>query len=322
MKGEHIMPDTKKQSSLMSVLTICAIFIALLSFLLPYVSINFFGTHTMSGIDFIIEAIDDEEMPALLAVICPVLSVTGLIFAFTSMKSSKASVGTIISSGIGMIVMIVAMSDGDWDIIVALDYAAIGFYLYEVMSFAAVVLPAVSMYMSKNTVSGEVNRTPTPAPKPTPKPVPPVPGPIPAKKVICPKCKTEQEKDAAFCRFCGTPINNSKPIPPKPTPAPEPGPNPVPTPTPIAKAKDGKVMCPHCGARHMMGTTNCKYCGTAIVGTSHAKADPVVVEDPIPAPVYKPISTSKAGRKAVCPHCGARQSEDAINCKYCGTAMK
>lgn len=316
------MPDTKKQSSLMSVLTICAIFIALLSFLLPYVSINFFGTHTMSGIDFIIEAIDGEEMPALLAVICPMLSVTGLIFAFTSMKSRKASVGTIISSGLGMIVMIVAMSDGDWDIIVALDYAAIGFYLYEVMSFAAVVLPAVSMYMSQNTVSGEVNRVPTPAPKPIPKPVPPVPGPTPTKKTVCPKCKATQEKDAAFCRFCGTPINNGKPIPPKPAPSPEPRPKPAPAPAPVVKAKDGKVMCPHCGARHVVGTIRCKYCGTAISGTSGPQANPVVAEKPVSAPVYKPTTTGKTGRKAVCPHCGARQGEDVINCKYCGTAMK
>ena len=314
------MSDTKKQSSLMSVLTICAIFIALLSFLLPYVSISFFGTHTWSGIDLITEAIDDEEMPAMLAAACPLLSVVGLIFAFVSMKSTKASVGTIFTSGIGMIVMIVAMSDNDWDYVVYLDYASTGFYLYEIMSAAAVVLPAVSLHASKNTVQVDAGSAPISAPRPAPKPVSPASGPIPVKKTICPKCKAEQEKNAAFCRFCGTPINSSRPVPPKPAPAPGPVSNPGSTPTsrPAPKTKDGKVICPHCGARHMVGTANCKYCGTAITGTSGPKANSAVIEDPIP----RPTATSKAERKAICPHCGARQSLEVTKCKYCGTPMR
>ena len=43
---------------------------------------------------------------------------------------------------------------------------------------------------------------------------------------------------------------------------------------------------------------------------------------PAPTPTPSPSSAPAPGRKAVCPHCGARQSEDAVNCKYCGTAMK
>lgn len=316
------MSDTKKHSSLMAILAVCTVFVALISFFLPFVSISFFGTYSYSALELIEEIIDYPEFPDVGVLISLVCTILGIVFSLLALKKRGMEVGTIITSAVGMIFMIVAMTSDIGLGQSAIDYAAIGFYLYEIASLAAIVLSISARYISKSAESSADGRIPSPAPKPAPKPVPPAPGPIPAKKAICPKCKTEQEKDAAFCRFCGTPINNSKPIPPKPTPAPEPGPNPVPTPTPIAKAKDGKVMCPHCGARHMVGTTNCKYCGTAIVGTSYAKADPVVVEDPISAPVYKPISTSKAGRKAVCPHCGARQSENAINCKYCGTAMK
>ena len=150
----------------------------------------------------------------------------------------------------------------------AIDYAAIGFYLYEIASLAAIVLSISARYISKSAESSADGRIPSPAPKPAPKPVPPAPGPTPTNKAICPKCKAVQEKDAAFCRFCGTPINNSKPIPAKPTPMPNPTPNPSPTPAPVPKpapkTKDGKVVCPHCGARQSEDAINCKYCGTAM----------------------------------------------------------
>lgn len=306
------MPDTKKGSSPISVLTICAIFIALLSFLLPYVSINFFGVHTISGIAFIVEAIEYEELPAMLVVICPVLSVAGLIFAFASMKSSKVSVGTIVSSGIGMIIMIVAMSGGDLDIIVALDYAGIGFYLYEVMSFAAVVLPAVSLYMSKGTTLGKDDPISTPKPNPAPKP-------SSLTKKICPKCKKEQDKDASFCRFCGTPLGESTAAPPAPKPDPKPAPKSAPKDDPI---KNRKVICPHCGARHIEGTTKCKYCGTLFDGNESVSPKPGPVPHPNPAatPAPNPAPLKKDG-KVICPHCGARQKEDTAKCKYCGTPI-
>ena len=178
-------------------------------------------------------------------------------------------------------------------------------------SFATIILAISARSMSKNTGSSDADKAPTPAPALGSMPKPPVSAPIPVKKVVCPKCNAEQDKNAAFCRFCGTPINNSKPVPtePGPTPVPAPIPDPAPTPKPAPKTKDGKVMCPHCGARHTAGTSSCKYCGTAIMD-EHNTSYP------------KPISVSKSERKAICPHCGARQSESAVTCKYCGTAMK
>ena len=322
------MSDTKKHSSLSATLAVCTLFVALISFFLPFVSINFLGKHSFSTIELIKEIIDHPEFPEAGLLISLVCTILGIVFSLLALKNRGMAVGTIITSAVGMVFMIVLMTDKSGYGLSLIDYAGIGFYLYEIASLAAILLSISARHTSKSAESSADGRIPSPAPKPAPmpapKPVPPAPGPIPTKKTICPNCKAEQKNDAAFCRFCGTPINNSKSISPKPAPAPEPRPNPVPTPTSTstAKAKDGKVMCPHCGARHVTGTTYCKYCGTAIVETSHAKADPVLVEDPIPAPVYKPISTNKAERKAICPHCGARQSEDAINCKYCGTAMK
>lgn len=42
---------------------------------------------------------------------------------------------------------------------------------------------------------------------------------------------------------------------------------------------------------------------------------------PAPTPSFSPTPVEKTARKAVCPHCGARQSAEATQCKYCGTPM-
>lgn len=317
------MYDPKKQSSLMATLAVCAVFVALISFFLPFVSINFFGTHSYSALELIEEIIDYPEFPDIGVLISLICTVLGIVFSLLAVKKRGMEIGTIVTSAVGMILMIMAMTSDIGLGLSAIDYAAIGFYLYEMASLAAIVLSVSARYISKHEKPSADGEIPTPAPKPAPNPVPPVPRPTPTNKVVCPKCKAALEKDAAFCRFCGTPINNCKPVPPKPTPEPKPAPkpDPKPSPKPGPKKKDGKVICPHCGARHMAGTTSCKYCGTTITGTSGPKDDPVVIEEPISVPVYKPTSTSKPGRKAVCPHCGARQSAEATKCKYCGTSM-
>ena len=302
----------------MAMLAVCAVFVAFVSFFLPFVSISFIGTYSYSAIELIEEIIDYPEFPYVGVPISLICTILGIIFSLLALRIRGMEVGTIITSAVGMLIMIVAMISDLGLGISAINYAAIGFYLYEIASLAAIILSVSARYTSKSADASADGGIPSPAPKPTPKPVPPAPGPIPTKKTICPKCKAEQEKDAAFCRFCGTPINNSKKKP-YPEPDPEPGPEldpeldpvPGPGPTPPPKPKDGKVICPYCGARQLAGTTTCKYCGTAITGVSSSKVDPV-----------KPISAGKPGKKAVCPHCGARQNEGISNCKYCGTAMK
>lgn len=272
----------KQKSSLMSVLAICALFVVLLSFLLPYVSVNFFGTHTLSGVDFIVTSVEGEEFPAKLAVVCPLLAVISMFCAFLAVKSTKASIGTIALSIVGMIVMIVAMADDDWDIIVAIDYASTGFYLFEVMNFTAIILSIASIYMGKNEKNGEDKRE------------------IVTNKKVCPKCKAEQDKNAAFCRFCGTPLTGGK----------------ITTHESGSKSinKKSKAICPHCGARNIEETEKCKYCGTSMDG-SKLLYDKTVQKS-------SNIMTEKRKERVICPHCGARQQENAIQCKYCGTQIR
>ena len=93
---------------------------------------------------------------------------------------------------------------------------------------------------------------PTPDPKPTPAPAP-KPAPAPVAKTFCtnPACRKELDKNAAFCRFCGTSV--------MPMPKPEP-----PKPAPPKPAPAGKVICPHCGAKQPAENEKCKYCGTPL----------------------------------------------------------
>lgn len=305
------MPDTKKQSSIMAALTICVVFVALISFFLPLYSVNFFGTYSYSGFDAVMDAMDDPEFPELGIALCLACSIIGMGCSLMAMKNSKAGIGTIVTSAVGMILMIVAMSD-DSDILKAIDYAAVGFYLFEIMHFAAIILSAATIYKSKTTALETNVVKPTPAPVPEPAPAP---KPVASAKHTCPKCKAEQEKDAVFCRFCGASLGTSKPVSvPNPIPCPAPDPKPAPI------KKDGKVICPHCGARHAEGTVKCKYCGTAFSGTIGGVSSESIPE-PYPMFIPKPAPVDKPAKKAVCPHCGARQGSDVVNCKYCGTPM-
>ena len=287
-----------KQLSQMPILAVGTALLAFISLFLPLISINFLGSHSYStmdifeglgGIGGILEDLEPASVSLLLVLVCTLLA---LIFSPYARKNKKAGTGTIIVSVIGMILMLVIMT---YDLglgIKGMDYAGIGFYLYELASLATVVLTACAVRASNHTTSvvhapmpSEPVHTPPPAaepkyaPAPAPKPMPnpsPKPTPVPA---------------------------------PKPTPVPGPKPTPVspPVPRPEPKAKDDMVICPRCGAKQVAGTISCRYCGTGFGGTSIKKPH---------APV------KKEERRAICPHCGARQSEENLKCKYCGTPMR
>lgn len=82
----------------------------------------------------------------------------------------------------------------------------------------------------------------------------------------------------------------------------------TPAPKTVVKA------CPVCHAELDKDVKFCRMCG-AVVGDDNKYFPPSPTPTPAPSPV------PKSERKAICPHCGARQSEDNIKCKYCGTFM-
>lgn len=235
------MSDNKKQLSLMAILTACAVFVALVSFILPLFSINFIGIHSYSGCDAIRDALSNSDYPefGIGIAVCLIFTILSIICSLMALKDNSFCGGTIVTSAIGMLLMIVAMS-GDSDILRPIDYAAIGFYLYEMMSFAAIVLSAASLYLSKNAgTTGD--STFRPVSKRIQKPDLGQ-GPVPPAKVICPNCKRKQAHDAAYCRFCGTAIARDMDLPPEKV--------------------ERKAICPYCGARQREDAVRCKYCGT------------------------------------------------------------
>lgn len=119
--------------------------------------------------------------------------------------------------------------------------------------------------------------------------------------------------------------------PPPPAPAPAapvfeaPAPPPAPAPaapvmaSPAPEAPASKVYCPTCRVELAPGTRQCRYCGNtvhavAVPGVSAARRSTVI------SVAGSGASADKAARKAICPHCGAKQLP-APNCKYCGTPM-
>lgn len=130
----------KKNNSVM-VLAICACVATVLSFFLPLISLSFFVTVSQSGFDY---AMSGE--PAIL--ICLLLSVVGLVCAIVAHKNAKIAAGTIVTSLLSMIVMFVALSTTE-EFLRPIDYVASGFYVYMISHFAAMVLAAVSLYLTK-----------------------------------------------------------------------------------------------------------------------------------------------------------------------------
>lgn len=333
------MTETKKTLS-MHGLAIGASVIALLSFLFPFVQITIFEVYSFSGIVFIENAFETEEFQAILSVLCPILCIVGIVCTIMASKQSKAAIGTIVASAAGMIIMYAAMLVDEYGILVYIDHAAWGFYLYEIMSLLAIVLSVPILQMGNSSpVNKEKKEFKIPEikiPKLSELNIPKLPKitlpkpniKIPEKrsesaKNVCPKCKKVQEKDAVFCRYCGASLGKSEKVVEEPPVRRDANPKPETPVTPVkSSSKDGKVICPFCGARHAAGTATCKYCGTAIGGSTGSVSAATPKTDPTPVSTVKTASTSKAARKAICPKCGARQSEDVEKCKYCGTPMK
>lgn len=82
-----------------------------------------------------------------------------------------------------------------------------------------------------------------------------------------------------------------------------------------------KNICPHCGARHAAGEVRCKYCSTPMNETqSTADKQKVIVDSKMTQ--TSTATPEKKSKKVICPHCGARQPEDSVRCKYCGTSIQ
>ena len=303
------------KSSTMHKIAMGASAVAFLSFFLPFIQVDFFVQLSLSGIELIIKAFELEVDKAGILVLSPVFCVVGIICSIMAIKQSKAAIGTIVASAIGMIIMYAVMSSSDFEVINYIDYAAWGFYLYEIMSLVAVVVSFPIMQMdagsSEKKEKIKLNFPTISIPKP---PVKPAVKPTTPAKNACPNCKKVIGENVKFCRYCGASLGKPQTIiydPIEPNPKPEPPVKPV-----NPSKKDRKVICPKCGARHVEGTATCKYCGTAI----NAASVPVSPEPP--SHQDKTAPKDKPDRKAVCPHCGARQSVDVVKCKYCGTPMK
>lgn len=233
------MTISKRQENLMRYLTICVLFVALISFLLPYMSVDFLLSITYSGVELIEMLIEEGKMPGVLIVLCPVASLLSLLCVCLPKKTKKLPIILIASSAVGMIAMIIAMStEGDL-IGEYIGYADIGFYLYEMMSFVAIAFTAAGVSISKSTVSSPSAVEYTGMPKGT--------GIISTKKK-CPSCGVNIAEDAIFCPGCGKKIGEYE--------------------AKVAyKAEKSMMNCPKCAKSIEKESEYCPFCGAATTAT-------------------------------------------------------
>lgn len=237
-----------KTSSTLALLTMAAMFLGVLCFFLPLVTVNFFGSHSFTAMDVVVGDVSDDTARTCLT-ICLAASVFGGVFAGLGYKSAKMLVVSLILSLANCALMAATMAE-------AMDYAAIGFHLFEILNVAALIMSIIGV-----SISGQ-QRTTTILLQPDKKSISCATcgaqmeadavfcskcGTSVAKKVVrsmivCPTCYAEQDSDAVVCSICGQPMRQKK----------ESGKN----------KGDRNAICPHCGARQSSENTHCKYCNT------------------------------------------------------------
>ena len=237
----------------MSLLTACACAVAAISFFMPLISYNFFGSWSYSGIDFIAEDIEDAY-PLAIALGC---SVIGFIVGIAGNKNGKSLIVNLLLSvvGIGMMVFIFVEED-------IFSEAGMGFYLFMTMHLAAIIMSIAGLSGSESGGETEEKKICPNCGKKVrenqmfcdncgvnlgEKPEPPM-------ENKCKACGKVIDKDVAFCRFCGA-STKEVPVPPI---------SPAPPTSPANKPVKRTAICPHCGAKQLEGTTTCKYCGTSM----------------------------------------------------------
>lgn len=262
MDNQSLAP--KNRASLLALLVMCAMFLALISLFMPLASFSFIGTWSWSAMDVLLEEAGNEEMRDLI-VLCMAGSIVGGVFAAIAYKKVKLVLVSLIVAAANCVMMVAAMSED-------IDYAAIGFYLFELMNLAALVMSIVGLYLNGKTQE-QVVVQPT---------------------VVCASCGASMEANAVFCARCGAaakPVPESKPV----------------------------AICPRCNAVQPNGAMFCGICGSSMRGDVIPNVPPVSVP---PTSTHLKTPPVKGDRNAICPHCGARQSSENSNCKYCGTPMR
>lgn len=146
---EKRVPDQKvtdidivadKRSPAVTALIISIVFTALFSFLccfLPFVSVRFFGTHSFSAFDLIIQ---ESKLEYIVGGCISAIFSTIAIFvtALASLVKSRLFIECIVFACIGAVSAFVAVSDD-------LNILGIGFILYELLSVATVILSVVAL---------------------------------------------------------------------------------------------------------------------------------------------------------------------------------
>lgn len=132
--------DTNNINRALCIMAIAASVVAILSCVLPLVTINLFGfkesVSIMQGIS--------EGLLSGSAWIFPACCILSMIFSVVSLKNYRAMYGTIISSAIGMVMLVIQMNARVDSLGIRLaDYAGSGYHLYILSSLFAILLSGI-----------------------------------------------------------------------------------------------------------------------------------------------------------------------------------
>lgn len=107
-------------------------------------------------------------------------------------------------------------------------------------------------------------------------------------KILCPKCKKENDKGLKFCSECGSPLTNE---------------------------------CPECGASVALGQKFCPECGSSMEAKKEEKSCPTCGHRVPDGMKFCPECGSSMITEKICASCGAKIIGDKKFCPECGTPV-
>lgn len=141
--------DANSKKLTLCIITIAASAVMTISCFLPIVTVSMFGYKQSSSI---MQSISEELLPEA-TLILPLLCILSLVFSVVSIKNYRALYGTAITSVIGAAMLVIVMNTPDDFLRIRLaDYAGIGYYLFMLASFTAIVLSVVVLTQASGWV--------------------------------------------------------------------------------------------------------------------------------------------------------------------------
>ncbi len=303
--NQKLLIDPQKRATLFLAAALGASALALLAFFMPLLNYElYYLTKSISGFDLIGLELDNGAF--LGGWMALALTLVGLAGALVGFKWPQGLIGTLVTSGGSLLLVLVASTGLAQEELVEVAMGlgvmetGIALWVFVLSHLAAIITAAAALRLSE-------------------------PEPVRVKTVPCPHCGRQNDPAAAICPHCGKRLQQL-PEPKKTLVCRKCGRH---NDTSALFCRCGfclkapaewKDRCPRCSTRNSPDARHCRCCGHRLTPASQPPQPRGRITGPssmATIPVGQTIPARRRVPQVRCRHCGQFQSE-ATWCKFCG----